>query len=161
MIFTLSKWNSDWQVCCLTLTFIQAPVMRLSKNTKLCTQYVLISRYQPLLKVTRNYHKCSANITERHPVFVKGYHSLGPHRRNPLAFPPPRTQLMVIALKPCPHCFWTISPTYSTAHAPPSRAVVHIPGLVKSQMSRVPAWHISSPVCSLQRQRGVPGISYM
>lgn len=54
------------------------------------SQHVLISRHQPLLKVTRNYHECSANITERHPVSVKGYHSLGSHRTNTLAFPPPK-----------------------------------------------------------------------
>lgn len=46
--------------------------------------------------------------------------------------PPPRTQLN----NPYAMPFQTISPTYSTVHAPPARAVTHIPGVVKSQMSQ-------------------------
>lgn len=114
-------------------------------------------------KITHNYEKCGANITERHPISVKGHHSLGPQDRNTLAFPHSRTQLMLIAFKSCPPCFWTVSSTCRTVHAPPWRAFEHIPGLVKSQMPQDDTgarltYCITPTVCSLQRR---PGISYM
>lgn len=119
------------------------------------TQFRVISRHNPLLKVSHNYHKCNANTTERHPVPVKGYYSLGSHHSNTLVFPPPQgRRLIVIAFKPCPRCFWTLSPTYIAIHAPLSTAVAHIPGLVKSQMAQVPVSHTHPTVCSLQRSVG-------
>lgn len=137
------------------------PVVRLCRCLNLTMLYVLILRYQHLLKANWSFHKCSVNIIDRDPVSFKGHHSLGPHCRNPLAFPPPRTQLMVIALKACPHSYWATSPTYLLHHQGRS-CTFQAEWMPRwHRMARVPVSHNSPPVRWLQSQRRVPSICYM